>query len=241
MNKHLEQLVDLSKIDKEIDAFEPQIEEANYKYETVMATRENLASEIEALDAEIKNEVLKKQKNELHLAELAAKLEENSKKSAEIKTEREMKSLQLEEEIAKEQITFANEEIDRLEKVIDNKHEKRTALEAQMDEIEGNLVSIKQEVDAKLEEIDKKRQIVFGKKEKLVSNMNQKGLSFYQKIRRWAKDKTAVPVKKQACMGCYMVISDKVYAEVIKGEEVITCPHCGRILYIEKDDMPQEV
>lgn len=240
MNKHLEQLVDLSKIDKEIDAFEPQIEEANYKYEAVMATRENLASEIEALDAEIKNEVLKKQKNELHLAELAAKLEENSKKSAEIKTEREMKSLQLEEEIAKEQITFANEEIDRLEKVIDSKQEKRTALEAQMDEIEGNLVSIKKEVDAKLEEIDKKRQIVFGKKEKLVSNMNQKGLSFYQKIRRWAKDKTAVPVKKQACMGCYMVISDKVYAEVIKGEEVVTCPHCGRILYIEKDDMPQE-
>jgi predicted nucleic acid-binding Zn-ribbon protein len=34
-------------------------------------------------------------------------------------------------------------------------------------------------------------------------------------------------------MGCYMVINDKVYAEVIKGEEITNCPHCGRILYIE--------
>ncbi len=240
MNKHLQQLIDLSKVDKEIDAFEPQIEEANYKYEAVVATRENLASEIATLESETKEEELKKQKNELHLAELSAKLEENSKKSAEIKTEREMKSLQLEEEIAKEQVTFANEEIARLEKVIDTKRDKSSELQTQMDEIESNLTSIKEEVDTKLAEIDKKRQVVFGKKEKLVSGMNQKGLSFYQKIRRWAKNTTAVPVKKQACMGCYMVISDKVYTEVIKGEEITTCPHCGRILYLEKEDMPQE-
>lgn len=240
MNKHLQQLIDLSKVDKEIDAFEPQIEEANYKYEAVLATRDNLAAEIATLDAESKEEELKKQKNELHLAELSTKLEENSKKSAEIKTEREMKSLQLEEEIAKEQITFANEEIARLEKVIEQKQEKTAELQSQMDEIEGNLASIKEEVDAKLSDIDAQRQVVFGKKEKLVSGMNQKGLSFYQKIRRWAKNTTAVPVKKQACMGCYMAISDKVYAEVIKGEEITTCPHCGRILYLEKEEEPQE-
>ncbi len=240
MNKHLEQLIDLSIVDKEIDAFEPQIEEANHKYEAALAKKEGLSTEIAVLDEEIKAEELKKQKNELHLAELSQKLEENSKKSAEIKTEREMKSLQLEEEIAKEQVTFANEEIERLEKVIDNKKEKIAALQAQMDELDSGLADIKEEVDAKLAEIDKERQLVFTKKEQLVSGMNQKGLSFYQKIRRWAKNTTAVPVKNQACMGCFMVISDKVYADVIKGEEITTCPHCGRILYLEKEDAAQE-
>ncbi len=240
MNKHLEQLIDLSIVDKEIDAFEPQIEEANHKYEAILATKEGLAEEIATLEEEIKAEELKKQKNELHLAELSAKLEENSKKSAEIKTEREMKSLQLEEEIAKEQVTFANEEIERLEKVIDNKKDKSAALQTKMDELEGSLASVKEEVDAKLAEIDKERQEVFSKKEKLVAGMNQKGLSFYQKIRRWAKNTTAVPVKNQACMGCFMVISDKVYADVIKGEEITTCPHCGRILYLEKEEAAHE-
>lgn len=28
-----------------------------------------------------------------------------------------------------------------------------------------------------------------------------------------------------------MKISDKTYAEVIKGEEIVNCLHCGRILY----------
>jgi uncharacterized protein len=233
MNKHLEQLIDLSAVDKEIDAFEPQIEEANYKLETVLATQESLNAQIELLQNETKEEHVKKAKNELHLAELSTKLEENSKKSADVKTEREMKSLQLEEEIAKEQVTFANEEIERLDKVITSKEEKIAELEAEMADIDANLATVKAEVDEKLATIDAECQKVFAKKEKLVSQMNQKGLAFYQKIRRWAKNTTAVPVRHQACMGCYMAINDKTYSEVIKGEEITTCPHCGRLLYLE--------
>ncbi|MDP3301296.1 MAG: zinc ribbon domain-containing protein [Sulfuricurvum sp.] len=233
MNKHLEQLIDLSLIDKEIDAFEPQIEEANLQYDALLATKSSLVNEIAILSDEIKDEQVKKQKNELHLAELSAKLEENSKKSAEIKTEREMKSLQLEEEIAKEQVNFANEEIDRLEKLIAHKQTKIDELSSKEAEVEGKLSGVKADVDVKLAKIDADRKVIFAKKEILVAAMNQKGLSFYQKIRRWAKNTTAVPVRNQACMGCYMALSDKVYAEVIKGEEITTCPHCGRLLYLE--------
>jgi len=30
-----------------------------------------------------------------------------------------------------------------------------------------------------------------------------------------------------------MKINDRVYAEVIKSEEIVNCPSCGRILYIQ--------
>jgi len=236
MNKHLKQLIDLSIVDKEIDAFEPQIEEANSKYEAALAKNKSIESDIENLTNEIKEEEVKKAKNELHLAELSQKLEENAKKSSEVKTEREMKSLQLEEEIAKEQITFANEEIERLEKIIEAKKEQIAAAEASLKELATTLESVKADVDSKLEAINKERQEVFKKKEKLLSDINQKGLAFYQKIRRWAKNTTVVPVEDQACMGCHMVIGDKVYADVIKGEDITTCPHCGRILYMKASE-----
>jgi len=233
MNQHLKQLIDLSKVDKEIDAFEPQIEEANYNYEAALAKTQSIESDIENLTTEIKEEEVKKAKNELHLAELSQKLEENSKKSADIKTEREMKSLQLEEEIAKEQVTFANEEIERLEKIIEAKKEQIEAAKVTLTELQDNLASVKADVDKKLAQINKERQTVFVSKEKLLSNVNQKGLAFYQKIRRWAKNSTVVLVEEQACMGCHMVISDKIYADVIKAEDITTCPHCGRILHVE--------
>ncbi|MDT8339032.1 MAG: C4-type zinc ribbon domain-containing protein [Sulfurimonas sp.] len=236
MNLHLKQLIDLSQIDKEIDAFEPQIEEANSKLEAALAKKQSIDSDIENLTKEIKDEEIKKKKNELHLQELSQKLEDNSRKSAEVKTEREMKSLQLEEEIAKEQINFANEEIERLERVVALKTEQMEAAKESLKELDANLASIKGEVDAKLDVINKSRQEVFVKKEKLISEMNQKGLAFYQKIRRWAKNTTVVPVEEQACMGCHMVINDKIYADVIKAEEITTCPHCGRILYMEANE-----
>jgi hypothetical protein len=233
MNLHLKQLIDLSHVDKEIDAFEPQIDEANYKYEAALAKKKSIDSDVENLTSEIKDEQVKKHKNELHLAELSQKLEDNSRKSGEIKTEREMKSLQLEEEIAKEQVTFANEEIARLEKIIELKTEQVEAAKESLKELDANLIAVKEEVDEKLEVINKSRQEVFVKKEKLISEMNQKGLAFYQKIRRWAKNSTVVAVEEQACMGCHMIINDKIYADVIKAEEITTCPHCGRILYVE--------
>jgi len=236
MNKHLKQLIDLSIVDKEIDAFEPQIEEANYNYEAALAKTQSIETDIENLSNEIKDEELKKAKNELHLAELSQKLEDNSRKSGEVKTEREMKSLQLEEEIAKEQVTFANEEIQRLEKVIDSKKEQIDAAKVSLTELASNLESVKADVDAKLETINNERQAVFVEKEKLLGTVNQKGLAFYQKIRRWAKNTTVVPVEEQACMGCHMIISDKIYADVIKAEDITTCPHCGRILYMKANE-----
>ncbi len=232
MNKHLKQLIDLSYVDKEIDAFEPQIEEVNYRYEVALAKKKSIDSDVENLTNEIKEEEVKKHKNELHLAELSQKLEENSKKSGEIKTEREMKSLQLEEEIAKEQVTFANEEIERLEKIIESKKEQVEAAKTSLIELDSNLESVKADVDEKLKIINNARQEVFVKKEKLIGDMNQKGLSFYQKIRRWAKNTTVVTVEEQACMGCHMTIGDKIYADVIKAEDIATCPHCGRILHV---------
>jgi len=236
MNKHLEQLIDLSHIDKEIDAFEPQIEEANYNYEAALAKTKSIESDIENLSSEIKTEELKKSKNELHLAELSQKLEENSKKSGDVKTEREMKSLQLEEEIAKEQVTFANEEIARLDKIIESKKEQIEAASISLEELASNLQSVKTDVDKKLAIINKERERVFVKKEKLLNNVNQKGLTFYQKIRRWAKNSTVVVVDEQACMGCHMLISDKVFSDVIRAEDITTCPHCGRILYLKKNE-----
>jgi len=233
MNQHLQQLIDLSQVDKDIDAFEPQIEEANYKYEAALAKTKSIESDIENLSSEITAEEIKKSKNELHLAELSQKLEDNSKKSGDVKTEREMKSLQLEEEIAKEQVTFANEEIARLEKIIEAKNEQIEAAKISLSELSANLEIVKADVDEKLATINNERQAVFVQKEKLLGTINQKGLAFYQKIRRWAKNSTVVPVEDQACMGCHMLISDKVYSDIIRGEDITTCPHCGRILYIK--------
>ena len=92
---------------------------------------------------------------------------------------------------------------------------------------------IKASIDSQIQLIEQERKDVYGQKETLVAQMSQKILTFYQKIRKWAQNSTVVPVRKQACYGCFMRINEKTYASVIKQDDIVTCPHCGRILFKE--------
>lgn len=233
MNVHLTHLIELSNVDKDIDSFEPRIAKIRAELIAVQEKKEAHKKEINLKKDDMKDAKLKMQKNDLHLAELADKLKDIERKSSAVKTEKEMKSLQLEEEIAKEQITFANEEIERLGKVTDLKEEEIKNLEEEIAKLDEEAKEIEHNVQDEMKAIEEERKKVFSEKEKLIQKMDQKIISFYEKIRRWAENTTVVPVRKQACGGCFMVINDKTYADVIKSDDIITCPHCGRILYIK--------
>ncbi len=238
MNKYLQDLIKLSKFDKAISMFEPKIENEKAKLATFIETAESIKKSINDIYLEIDEIKSKRTKNNIHLAELKSKLEDIAKKNKDVQTEKELKALQLEEEIAKEQISFANEEIERLDTLASAREEELKELQEKLAEEEESIKDIQLSVDNTIEEINQERNVVYQERSELLEKFDNKILTFYEKIKRWAKDSAVVPVKKQACYGCYMKINDKTYAEVIKSEEIINCPHCGRILY--KEDETEE-
>jgi predicted nucleic acid-binding Zn-ribbon protein len=233
MNTYLKQLVELVEIDKKIDSFEPRVEQIRAELDGKLNAQKELEDKIEKHKEDIQDNELKIRKNELHLQELADKLKSLSDKSSSVKTEKEMKALQLEEEIAKEQVDFANEEIERFEKIKEQKTAEIEEFQKQIEEMQDDIAQTQKETDIQLATLEEERMKVYDNKQALMSAMSQNIIVFYEKIRRWAGNTTVVPVKKQACYGCYMRINDHTYANVIKGEEITTCPHCGRILYLE--------
>ncbi|EFB0692536.1 hypothetical protein G4111_000127 [Campylobacter coli] len=236
MNKYLEQLVLLSKIDQEIDSFEPKMESISKTLKDAEKKIAKFNVELNNLENEIQDVENQKVQNNAHISEFSAKIKELSKKSGAVKTEKEANALKIEEDIAKEQLDAANDEIVRLDKILENKELFKKELLEERAKEEQNLDEIRVSISSQMDGLEKERMNVYTKKTKLVAEMNQKVLSFYEKIRKWAKNTAVVPVKKQACYGCFMKIYDKTYLSVIKGEEIITCPHCGRILYKEQED-----
>ena len=233
MNKYLQQLVNLSQIDQKIDNYAPRIDSINrnlqLKKDEIVAIDENIEkvdNEISELKAQIAN-------TNSHINEFNAKIKDISKKSSAVKSEKEIKALNLEEDLAKDQLEAANDEIGRLERIIDNKNELKAELEEKKTQIQNSLDSLNNEVADELKAIETERSKIYDQKEKLLADMNQKILTFYEKIRKWAKNTAVVPVRKQACYGCFMKINDKTYAHIIKSDDITTCPHCGRILYKE--------
>jgi predicted nucleic acid-binding Zn-ribbon protein len=101
--------------------------------------------------------------------------------------------------------------------------------------LKAESAAIHEVVSVEKAEIEQNKADLFVEREQLSRNIEQKVLAFYEKIRIWAGNTAVVPVKKQACYGCYMRLNDKTYSDVIKADEICNCPHCGRILYIESD------
>lgn len=235
MNKYLQDLVKLSKYDSAISMFEPKVENEKAKLSTFVEIAESIKTQINDTYAQIDDVKSKRTKNNIHLAELKTKLDDISRKNNEVTNEKELKALQLEEEIAKEQISFANEEIVRLDEIAAAKEEELKELQEKLTEEEESIKEIQIAVDDAIDAINQEKNQVSQERGELLEKFDNKILTFYQKIRRWAKDSAVVPVKDQACYGCFMKINDKTYSEVIKSEEIINCPHCGRILYKEEE------
>ena len=233
MNKHLNELIELAKNDQAIDSYNPQLEAADKKVARVQKKINAAQSELDELTTAIADNEEKVKVFEEQLVLLHEQLTSNAKKSKDITTEKEMKALSLEEDIAKEKMTFANEEIERLQGINEIKAALLDEASQKVKTLTVDFDSVNKEASAEKAEIEKSKGELFVKREELSRNLEQKVLSFYEKIRIWAGNTAVVPVKKQACYGCYMKLNDKTYSEVIKADEICNCPHCGRILYIE--------
>jgi predicted nucleic acid-binding Zn-ribbon protein len=231
LNKDLEQLVELAGYDKKIVDFEPKIGEQNNKLKVFLKTVDELNEKIEKLYVEIDDAKNKRIKNDIHLKELGDKLNDISKKYDSVKSEKESKALQLEEEIAKEQIAFANNEIIRLDEITSAKESTLAEIKVELVKEEEEVKELKEVIAKTISELETQREAVFKQKGELVETIDSKILSFYEKIKRWAGDSAVVPVKNQACYGCHMKLTNRSYSEFQMSDEIFTCPHCGRIIY----------
>ncbi len=235
MNKYLEQLVELSSFDKQISDFIPKINEIK----GVLSEKESEISKVQAQISQTNTEIdeLKNSisQTDTHIKEFSTKLKDIKKKLSAIKTEKELKALNIEEEVTKEQLQSANDDITRFEKNIEIKSDLLKALNEKLEALEEKFVKISKDYSTKESKLNSEKEKISAKKYALLEKMDKNIISFYEKIKIWAGNSAVAPVKKQACYGCYMKINDKTYMSILKSDDIITCPHCGRILYKEAE------
>ncbi|MCK5162622.1 MAG: nucleotide-binding protein [Desulfobacula sp.] len=53
----------------------------------------------------------------------------------------------------------------------------------------------------------------------------------FEKISKMNNGSAVINVKNEVCMGCFMNVPPQLYIEVQRGNSLISCPQCSRILY----------
>ena len=142
MNKYHEQLVELASFDKQISDFIPKINEIK----GVLSEKESEISKVQAQISQTNTEIdeLKNSisQTDTHIKEFSTKLKDIKKKLSAIKTEKELKALNIEEEVTKEQLQSANDDIARFEKNIEIKSDLLKALNEKLEALEEKFVKI---------------------------------------------------------------------------------------------------
>jgi len=116
--------------------------------------------------------------------------------------------------------------------------------EASLNERADEIVSLNSDREARLKAFDDETRtngerlaVAFKEREELFANLPKQMSSLYARIRARIRDGVAVAeARNRSCTACFMSLRPQVMSEIRRGEEVITCDNCGRILYYVASD-----
>jgi len=164
----------------------------------------------------------------------AQKVEKLRARTSEIKTNKEYQALLKEIEAAEQGNKAIEDEILVLMEKIDAATASITAAEKKARDDEETIMAEQKAHEAafvklkeELEEAEHQRQETALRIEPLV-------LAQYQKLIASKAGIAIAEARGESCSGCYMSIPPQVFVNVKKNNSIITCPHCGRILYYKE-------
>lgn len=231
MNKNLEKLIEVNRFDLEVSKYDPLIEEKKAPMNAKINEKTKSLKEKQELEALIARNEESLAKNNDELAGLSAEIERIRNKIKDSKSEKEMKNLDMEEGILREKSMSFNNEVENLERGIQAAREKIAALDSHVAQLDSEIAAMESGCNDAVQEIKKQQDEVSAKRRGVALEMETAVLRLYEKIRKWAGNSSVIALYKDACGGCFIKLNDKNIADVRKGEQIVHCPHCGRILY----------
>jgi len=109
-------------------------------------------------------------------------------------------------------------------------------IEKQEEEVKNEQFKIKSEIEGRkklLTELEKEEA-------KITPDLDEEILFKFERIIKSKSGHGIVPIHDQVCTGCHMQLPSQFVNDVRKGENIMFCPYCSRILYYEDEENEEE-
>jgi len=229
----LEGLIALQNVELEIFKAEEGLKELPKDVEEIESIIRARMGSLNAVDEEIAMLEERKAPLEAELKENQEILDAADARIKRIKTNKEYLALQREIDLAKKRKSDIEDQLlgimDKIEKKLLDKERIQKSFEADkviLDEKKEKLLAQMQDLQAVLAEYK-------GQDEKLRASVDPALLSKYDRIKQSKKGLAVVACHHGVCRGCHMHIPPQLYNELVRGDKMIICPTCQRMLYIE--------
>ena len=233
MKAELEKLVDLQKTDTNIRRLKKSIESAEQRRASLEQEFEQHAFSVREIQANRDRLHAERAELERQIAENKTYLERADRNLKHAQNQKEYETAMRETDALQKQITAFETQIlekmttvEEVEKELESRAEEISSLDSKRDEalsgFDNDLKAERKVIDEEL----KKRNEVF-------VTLPAQLAAVYNRLAQRSRDGIAVAeVVNGSCSACFMSLREQMKVEVKRGDQIITCESCTRILYM---------
>ena len=146
---------------------------------------------------------------------------------------KEIEGLKQEKETLESTVIELMEQKDELASACDDNTKKTQEMKKQFDQDRKQILRDMKILDKDLKSLEKERA-------RCSNATDQSFLKKYDILRNHKGGIAITPVVKGVCQACHMAIPPQEFNELIRGDKLMTCPTCARIMYWGEDERYQD-
>ena len=244
-NPRMEKILSTLKTLQDILSEKIELEQKIQEIPKLLGTQEELLARMKKTFIE-KNQDYEKAKTaeseyRNSLLDAESKREKAEKNMESISTQREYEALDKEiEDAAGRELEFRNK-LQREVRLLSELDEEIKQSQALIEQQESELEERRMEIEREAAEKETQMKALSEQENTLAAELDDPDVLFkFERIIRNKMGRGIVAIKGGVCMGCHMILPAQFANNVRRGEEIVFCPYCSRILFYEESEQGED-
>jgi len=231
MHPDLHKLMELQQIDSRIATLRAEIAALPKQVAAIEAKLAGTKAKVEAAQAAIKADEGARRKHESDIKDQQQKISKYRDQSLNVKTNQEYRALMTEIEHAEKEIAKLEDKVLEIMVAADTRKETLKQAEATLKADSTENEKEKEHARAQTAQDEKELAELSEQRKQLRTGIGEDTLRHYDRVLKLRGSALAPVHDNQMCGVCRVILRPQVYQDVMKGEEIIHCDSCQRIMY----------
>lgn len=238
MSGELSQLIELQELDLDIQRITDRLAKIPVEREKIESEFQTQASEFLALKSKHEQILADRKQLELDLALAQQHHDKYKQDLMKVRNEKEYATALREIDATKKQINTCETDILKRMEEAEKLDQEVETLAPDVERKRGEVDQLLLMLDQEVEESNASLAAFNARREALVAAVPRPMLATYERMSRTKRGQALAAIRDGICSACRVRVRPKLFSDVRRGGELITCESCGRILYY-RPDKPQ--
>jgi predicted nucleic acid-binding Zn-ribbon protein len=231
MNPDLQKLIELQEIDSRMAALRAEVAALPKEVAQIEAKLAGSKAKVESAQAVMKADETARRQHESDIKDKQEKISKYRNQSLNVKTNQEYKALLSEIEQADAEIAKFEDKILEIMVATDSRKEALKQAETTLKADTAENDKEKEHARKQTAEDEKQLAELSAQRDQLRAGISDDTLRHYDRVLQRRGSGIAAMHDNEMCSACRVILRPQVYQDVMKGEVILACDSCQRILY----------